>query len=158
MWFKPKTETDRVFELTILLKAIDGVLEIIGGLLLFIVKPASIAAWVAYLTQHELSQDPSDFVASHVLHSAQTFAAATSLFAGLYLLTHGITKIILVVEILRGHLWAFRGMVVFLGVSIAYQLYRIMHRPSWSLALLTLFDVLVAYLTLKEESRIKSRL
>jgi uncharacterized membrane protein len=41
--FKPKADLlDRTFEVSIILKGLDGVLEIAGGLLLLLVTPATI--------------------------------------------------------------------------------------------------------------------
>src|SRR5262245_3285396 len=96
--FKARTELDRVFEVSIILKALDGLLETVGGILLLVISPDKLVRLVTALTQHELSENPHDFIASHILHSAQHFAAGGSLFAAVYLLTHGVTKIILVAE------------------------------------------------------------
>ena len=98
------------------------------------------------------------FFARHILHSAQHLTLAASIFAAIYLLSHGVTKIVLVVEIFRDHLWAFKGMMIFLTVSIIYQTYRIAYKPSWSLLLLTIFDAFVLYLTTKEERKAKEAL
>src|SRR4051794_20892517 len=111
MGFRTSTRTDRAFIVSIILKALDGLLEIIGGILLFFIRPESITHWVTTLTQHELSQDSNDIIATHLLHSARHLTAATTLFAAVYLLSHGITKVVLVIEILRDHLWAFKGMI-----------------------------------------------
>ena len=37
--FRPTSRLDRVFEVGILLKGLDGLLEIAGGILLFFIKP-----------------------------------------------------------------------------------------------------------------------
>src|SRR4029450_9039917 len=41
-WFRPRDLLDQTFEVGIILKGLDGVLEVIGGLLLLIVSPATI--------------------------------------------------------------------------------------------------------------------
>jgi hypothetical protein len=43
----------------IILKGLDGVLEVLGGLLLLVVSPATIDRVVTSLTQHELSEAPT---------------------------------------------------------------------------------------------------
>jgi hypothetical protein len=54
--FKPKADSlDRGFEISILRKGVDGVLEIAGGLLLLLITPATIDRLVVGLTQHELA-------------------------------------------------------------------------------------------------------
>ena len=151
--FRPTSEMDRVFVWSIVAKAVDGALEVVGGVLLLVVAPARITQWAKSLTQHELGTDPNDFIARHILRSAHDFAAGGRTFAAVYLLVHGVTKIVLVIEILREHLWAYKGMVVMLGLFIVYQLYRMVQKPSITLAVLTVFDAFVIVLTLREETR-----
>lgn len=151
--FQPTNELDRVFLWSIVLKAVDGVLEVIGGVLVLVVAPTRITQWAKSITQHELGTDPHDFVARHILRSAHDFAAGGRAFAAVYLLVHGVTKIVLVIEILREHLWAYKGMVIMLGLFIMYQLYRMLSKPSISLVLLSVFDAFIVVLTLREEKR-----
>jgi uncharacterized membrane protein len=141
---------DRVFDVSITLKGLDGVLELIGGLLLFFLTPVRLNAIVAFLTQHELSEDPKDFLATHAVSYAHSFTASTSLFLALYLLSHGIIKIILVVALLQQRLWAYPWLIVFLSVFIVYQIYRLVLHMSLGLLALTLFDIFIVGLTVLE--------
>jgi uncharacterized membrane protein len=138
---------DRVFDVSITLKGLDGVLELIGGLLLLFLTPHRLNAIVAFLTQHELSEDPKDFLATHLVSYAQSFTASTSLFLALYLLSHGIIKIILVVALLQQRLWAYPWLIVFLSIFIVYQIYRLVLHMSLGLLALTLFDIFILGLT-----------
>ena len=133
-----------------MLKGLDGILETIGGLILLFIKPEFIGKVGVYLTEHELSNDPHDFVASHILHSTQNIGRGVLIFAAVYLLSHGITKIILVVEILRNRLWAYLGLIYLTVGFIIYQSYRYIFSPSWGLALFTIYDVIVVALTVLE--------
>jgi uncharacterized membrane protein len=157
MEFKPRDLLDRVFEVSIIAKGLDGLLEIIGGLLLLLVSPSTIDRFVGFLTQHELSQDPHDFLASHLLHYAQGLQGSVLVFGALYLLSHGLVKIVLVAALLRNQLWAYPWMIAFLGVFILYQLYRMTFANSFGLVALTVFDVFVAGLTVKEYLRHRQR-
>lgn len=49
-------------------------------------------------------EDPHDFIARHLLRSAGHLTHGTTLFAAVYLLSHGLAKVILVVAVLREHL------------------------------------------------------
>ena len=147
------TALDRTFRISIGLKGLDGVLEIIGGLVLFFVAPATLQAWARSLTAHELAEDPHDFVATHLLHSASQLSRGTTLFGALYLLSHGIAKVVLVVALLRNQLWAYPWMIALLGVFIVYQIYRLSYRFTVGLTLLTLFDLFVVSLTVLEYKR-----
>ena len=148
--FKARDPLDRIFEIGIILKGLDGVLETIGGLLLLVVTPATINSLLSRLTQHELSEDPNDFIASHLLGYAHGLTGTAVTFAALYLLVHGIVKIVLVAALLRNQIWAYPWMIGFLLTFIGYQLYRLVLSPTLGLSALTIFDAAIAWLTWRE--------
>src|SRR5262249_45197863 len=150
---EPGDRLDLVFRVSISLKGIDGVLEIIGGIVLLFVAPATLQRWARMLTAHELTQDPHDFVARHVLDSASTLSRSTTLFGAVYLLTHGIAKVVLVVALLREQLWAYPWTIALLAAFVVYQVYRLTDRFSTGLLLLTVFDVFLIGLTVLEYRR-----
>lgn len=115
---------DRVFPVSLILKAIDGGLEIIGGLLLLIVSPSTINSVARTLTQHELSQDPHDFIARHVLNATQPLSHGASVYAGFYLLSHGLAKVAVIIAVLREQLRAYPATIVLVS-AFASQLYRL---------------------------------
>jgi len=146
----PSRGLDLAFRVSVALKGLDGLLEILGGVVLLFVSPGSINELVRWATAHELTQDPHDFVANHLLHSASQLSRSTTLYGAVYLLAHGISKVVLVVLVLREKLWAYPWMIALLVVFIVYQLYRLAYRPSVGLALLTVFDAFVVVLTWRE--------
>src|SRR5258708_197245 len=111
------------FRASLLLKGADAVLEVVGGVLMLVVSPAGVSRLIVALTQHELSEDPADFIAVHLQKAVSHFGSSRS-FAAAYLLSHGLGKIILVAAIFRGRLWAYPGMIVLLLLFIAYQIFR----------------------------------
>lgn len=64
------TTLDRIFKISLALKGLDGVLELVGGLLLLPVSPAEMVSVVHFLTQHDLSEDPRDLVSTSLVHWA----------------------------------------------------------------------------------------
>jgi uncharacterized membrane protein len=144
---------DRAFLVGIILKGLDGVLEVAGGLLLLLVSPATIEGLAKALTQHELSEDPHDFLATHLLHATGALSGASLTFGAVYLLSHGVVKVVLVAALLRGKLWAYPWIIAFLLAFIGYQLYRITFAPSLGLVALTAFDAIIVYLTVREYQR-----
>ena len=156
--FRPSGLLDWTFAVALVLKGLDGVLELAGGIALLVVRPQDIVGWVATLTQHELSEDPHDFIATHLLRSAHHLTAGAQTFAAVYLLLHGIVKVVLVAAVLRDKLWAYPWMIAFLLVFIAYQAYRFALRPTWGMALLTVFDAFIVWLTWREYRKRRSGL
>jgi len=149
-WFRPKSLLDRAFEIGIVLKGLDGLLETIGGVLLLAVTPAQINRFVRWITQHELSQDPHDYIANHLLRYANGLTSHTVMFAAIYLLVHGLVKVFLVGALLRNKIWAYPWLIAVLIAFIAYQLYEISIKPTAGLIGLTIFDALITWLTWRE--------
>jgi uncharacterized membrane protein len=135
----------------LVLKGLDGVLEVIGGILLLFLTPAAIQHLVRVLTAHELSEDPHDLIARYLLHTTAHLHHGTTLFGAIYLLSHGIAKIVLVALVLKDKLWAYPWLIGLLLAFIGCQLYQITAvRFSVGLTLLTIFDALLVWLTWRE--------
>jgi len=98
---KRRSLLDQTFRISITLKGIDGVLEIIGGLIVLWISPRAVNYYVvAALTEHELSEDPRDFIATHLLSAFHGLAHGGKTLAAFYLLSPGVTKVALVVALL----------------------------------------------------------
>ena len=145
-----KNSLHKTFEVVIIAKAVNGALEIIGGVFLLFLSKETLNHAAMVLTQDELSRNPKDFFASHILHSAQALTGSGILFGAIYLLIHGLVKVVLVAAIFKGKLWAYPWMIGFLLLFIVYQLYQITLQPSLGLSALTIFDGVVALLTYRE--------
>lgn len=147
----PRTNTDKAFRISLYGKGLDGLLETIGGVLLLLVSPDQINHFARWLTQGELDQDRHDFIANHILKTAHHLSGSSLKFGAAYLLSHGLVKIFLVFMVLRDKLWAYLALIGVTGLFVIYQVYRlIVDKFSVSLFLLTLFDLLIIYLTQKE--------
>ena len=152
-----RTLIDRTFQVSLILKGLDGVLELIGGALLLLVSRAQLGSVARFLTQHELSEDPHDLIANTLVHYAGTLTVSASLFGAIYLLLHGLVKIVLVWAVLKDKLWAYPWMVAFLLVFIAYQGYQLVVGFTIGMAALTAFDIFIVVLTVHEYREHKTR-
>src|SRR5262252_7158729 len=142
---------DKTFKIGLVLKGLDGVLEVIGGILLLFLTPQAIQHIARVLTAHELREDPHDLIARYLLHTTAHLHHGTTLFGAIYLLSHGIAKIVLVALVLRDKLWAYPWLIGLLLAFIAYQLYQITAvHFSAGLTALTVFDALLVWLTWRE--------
>lgn len=65
------TVLDSVFVVSLILKGIDGVLELIGGVLLLVIPADKIGTFVQIITQHEIAEDPDDLIANAIRHVAR---------------------------------------------------------------------------------------
>ena len=143
------------FEVGIGLKALDGVLEIVGAALLLAVDPAHLSSLIQRLTQHELSEDPHDLIARFLVRFARGFTTEQQVFGALYLLSHGVVKIGLVAALWKRRLWAYPTAMTIFGLFAIYQMYRFTFTHSWFLIPLTLLDGFVIWLTWVEYQRVR---
>jgi uncharacterized membrane protein len=131
----------RMFDVVVVLKGLDGVIEIIGGIALLFVQTGVIVALATALTAHELSEDPHDLVANLLTHWAASFGHGTQMFIAAYLLFHGIAKVTLATFLLMGKIWAYPAALTLFLVFVAYALYRLSRVWSWPLAGVVVLDL-----------------
>jgi len=125
-------------------------METAGGVLLWLMKPSAMDWALHFLFQHELSRDPHDFFARHVLHFHASLTHGSVVFASLYLLTHGAVKIVLAVALWMNDLWAYPLAIFVFGAFTVYQIYRYSHTHSIALLVLTVLDIAIVLLTWAE--------
>jgi uncharacterized membrane protein len=148
---------DRTFFVSLIVKLADGVLELVGGAVLLLMTPGQIQRAVAAVTRGELAEDPNDLVANLLVRYAGQLNVSLTVFGAWYLLVHGVVKVMLVAAVLRDHLWAYPWLIGFLVAFIGFQGYELVAHFSWGLVLLTVFDVFIVYLTVREYRRHKAR-
>ena len=146
----------RIFKISVLMKGAHAVIEIAGGLALYLVTTGTIVTLVKHATQEELIEDPNDYVASHLLAMAQHFSVASKSFYAFYLLSHGAIKLLLVIGLLRNQVWSYPASLVAMAAFIVYQLYRFSYTHSPGLIALTVFDLVVIAL-IWHEWRVRRR-
>ncbi len=143
-----------LFDVGVVLKGVDGVLESVGGALLLFVTPDQLYRAARILTLHELTEDPRDLVATRLLAAAHHLTANVVLFGALYLLAHGLVKVGLVTALLRRRRWAYPAAIGVFLLFLACQVYRGLRIPSAPLLALSLLDAGVIALTWAEYRRL----
>lgn len=141
---------DRVFAVSIVLKGLDGVVELIGGLALLFISPARLRDWLGDVVSFVLVGHERSPVFHWAIHLGDSWGTRTTLFAAAYLLLHGIIKVVLVWALLKQQLWAYPWMLAALGVFIVIQGCELVVHFSWWMLALTLFDVFIVALTARE--------
>ena len=141
---------DRVFAVSIVLKGLDGAAELIGGLALLFISPATLRDWLGDVVSFVLVGHERSPVFHWAMHLGDSWGTRTTLFAAAYLLLHGVIKVVLVWALLRQQLWAYPWMLAALAVFIALQCYELIVHFSWWMLALTLFDAFIVVLTARE--------
>lgn len=146
---------DQSFRAGIAIKGFDGLLECLGGVLIWFVKPNSLNEFFRAAVLHDLPGKYDDIILAHLFHWTQSLAQGGKVFASVYLITHGLSKAILVAGLWMNKLWAYPLTIVVFGFFCAYQIHRFTHTHSIFLVLLTIFDLILMYLTWKEYVKLK---
>ncbi len=146
-----------LFRLGVLLKGLDALLEIVGGIALWVIRPGVIVRLAGFLTQGEISEDPHDLVANYLRHAAGHLSISSEHFMAIYLLGHGIVKIFVVIALLRNKQWGYPLSIIVFGGFIVYQVYRFTVTGGIGLIALTIFDLIVIWLIWLEYRAVRSR-
>jgi uncharacterized membrane protein len=134
----------RVFVVSVVAKGLHALIEIAGGLALYLFSSDTIGRWVDHI-------DPHEWIARHFDLSQQSFFA-------FYLLSHGFIKAALVIGLLKEKLWAYPASVAVFGLFIAYQLYRYSWTHDIALIALSIFDLFVIALAIHEYRLLRKHL
>jgi uncharacterized membrane protein len=148
----------QIFVVSVLAKGVHALIEIAGGLALYLTSTATIIAWINRLSQGELTEDPRDWIARQAVKFGQHFSAAEHHFYAFYLLSHGLIKGVLVFGLLREKLWAYPASIGVFGLFIAYQLYRYSWTHDLALVALSIFDLFVIALAIHEYRLLRKHL
>lgn len=143
-----------VFELSLLLKAILAMMEIIAGILTYFVTPQF--CWIFCIASRKLViEDRGDMVANYLLHAAQNLSISSLHFAAFYLLIHGVVKLWVIIGLWRKKLGYYPAAIAIFSLFIIYQLYRYTFTHSVLLILITALDAVVIALTLLEYQELR---
>jgi uncharacterized membrane protein len=141
---------DLVFLVGFALKAIDGFVELVVGIPLLFLRPGQVAGVARLATAGELREDPHDLLAHLIRHGVATLSADAPLFAAAYLIIHGLVKLGIVAAIFRGSRRLYPWAIAALGAFVIWQGYEFVLHPNVGLALLTVFDLVIVALTVRE--------
>ena len=105
-------KTRYLMRLSLWLKSFLALTEIIGGLMLFFLSQNTIIQFVYKITQEELSEDPNDFISRQLVLFSHNLFPSLKHFLIVYLLFHGIVKMLVIVGLLKNKLWAYPAAIV----------------------------------------------
>jgi uncharacterized membrane protein len=138
------------FYASLVFKAVFAGLEILSGMFAAFISQHAVIGLARLATQEELAEDPKDVVANYLLHAAQQFSISAQHFAALYLLSHGIIKLWLIVGLWRKKLWYYPTAMVVFALFVIYQMYLLSIRFSIGFLILMVIDAVVIVLTWHE--------
>ena len=141
--------TRRLFDAGVIIKGIDGVAEIVVGVLLLF-RATTLESWVYLWLAHESALERGDLLSRGLEKLAAMLSSEARTFAIIYLIGHGVLKVFLTVNLLRERMWAFPVSIAFYGLFVAYQLNRFVRTHGPLLLALLLIDLVVIALIWRE--------
>lgn len=136
-----------MFLLTVVLKGLDGLLEIVLGSLLIFTDAFSDVVFA--LTRDALIDDPDNYFATH-LRAFASQSHEAFVIGGLYLIAHGMLKLFISGTLWRNYAWAYPAAMVFLSLFIFYELIRVAQSGSIPFMCLAAFDIFMLWLVIYE--------
>jgi uncharacterized membrane protein len=138
----------RWFDVGAWFKGIEGAVEVVAGAWVAL-DPAAIGTLLVRLAAKELLHDPHDRIAGTLRDLAHGLDGGAA-FPSVYLVAHGIVKVVLAIGLLRDHRAAYPVAIVTLGALATYQLYRYTHTHAVLLPILAALDLAIAWLVWQE--------
>lgn len=145
---------ERLFRLALLVKALDGAVELLSAAALLVATPGFLQGLVRQVLEHHLLGGPHGALAQRLAASAEAFGGGDRTFAIVYLALHGVTKLGLVVAMACRVRRAYPVAAVVLAGFVAYELYRATRTGSLVLPLFAALDVVIVVLILREYRRL----
>jgi uncharacterized membrane protein len=138
----------RWFDIGAWFKGVEGAIEIVAGAWIAL-DHAALGTLLVRLAAKDLLHDPHDRIASTLRHLAHALDGNVS-FPAIYLIAHGVVKVLLAIGLLRDYRAAYPLAIVTLGALAAYQLYRYTHTHAVMLPVLAALDLAIAWLVWRE--------
>jgi uncharacterized membrane protein len=140
----------RFFYIGTWLKGFHGILEVVGGTLLWFLNPKMLHHVGALFVKHELSEFPDNAIVRFIHHVATHWSLSTQHFGAIYLLVDGFINVGLVVGLLRRIWWSYPLAATILSLFVLYQLHRAERTHSAGLLYLSLLDAVIVLLIVRE--------
>ncbi|MER5391052.1 DUF2127 domain-containing protein [Saccharopolyspora sp. NPDC002686] len=145
-----KTLTDKLFLVAILIKGLDGAVQLIGGIVLIFVQPETLTRLAHAVVTRDLVGPPAGPLAGHFEEAIQHFANGNRTFVIAYLVLHGVIKLGLVIALIRKVLPMYPVAAAALGLFVLFEILRAVQTRSIVLPLLAALDVAIIVLVIKE--------
>jgi uncharacterized membrane protein len=143
-------EITGLFDLSLILKAVGGAFEILGGIVIALVPPEFVRRIADLATAGELAGDPDDFIATHLRLWAHAYALHAHDLLALIVGLDGAFKLALIALVLRGYRIGYPLLILALGALGGYEAYRAVTTSNVLLAAAVGLDLLIIGLAAHE--------
>jgi uncharacterized membrane protein len=144
-----------IYRAGLLLKSIDGAFELLAGLALWLVPGGLHDIIEPFARPLEGPHPYRNFLAYWFGRMDHSLVAGHHTFLIVFLIAHGVLKLVLVYCLLRRYRWAYPGAIGLLSAFAVYQIYVLIRTPTFGMAFLTALDLLIIWLVWREWRRVR---
>lgn len=139
--------TDFLFRIGMIVKGVDSLFEVAGGIILMM--PTRLARYLLVVSQHEAFRHHTA-LAGRLDKLADTVTMHPSVGEAAYLMVHGLAKVILIAGIVAQKRWGYVGFIAVLSLFTGIELVRSVTAREVVTGVFGLFDACVVVLIYKE--------
>lgn len=140
----------QIFELAIAAKGLFAAAEALTGIGLLLTPPASVQHWIDWFLTTEIVEERHGPIQRLIEALALRYNADAQHFFALYLILHGLAKLVVVTMLQRRVAFAYPLAIAVFAGFVVYQGHEWLLRGSPVMLALTLFDLMVIALTWRE--------
>ena len=134
----------QLFQISVALKGLHGLVEIAGGLALALFSTDSVLRLIYRFDRH-------DWVARH-------FSTGEHDYYTFFFLSHGALNLVVAILLLLEKLWAYPAAMAVLALFVALQLFRFTHVHDPALIVFSVLDLIVIALAIHEYRLLRKHL
>ena len=137
------------------LKAINALIEIIGGLVMLLINHDWLNTIIKVIAIPELREDSGDVIMNYLITISQNTPITTMHSIAIYMLLHGITKLVAIALLWKKKLWAYLPVVGVFALFIVYECYSFMRSYSPIMLAIIIIDLAIIVVVLLEYKHLK---
>jgi len=150
------TKFERIYKIGVAIKGFDGIVEFIVGVLL-VTAPGLLhlilRAGIGEAAEH--TSRTASFIAQYIARVDGSLAKSSTVFLAIFLISHGLVKIVLAYCLLKEILWIYPYALIVLVGFLVYQVYLTILSPTIGTVLFCLLDLIIIALVWDEWRRLK---
>jgi len=139
------------------IKAINALVEFIGGLFMIILNHDALNNVVKDIAIPELREDPTDFIMNYLITIGQNLSISSQYSIAIYMLLHGITKLVVIFLLLKKKIWAYIPAIVIFSFFVMYEIYSYIHSQSLLMLFIIIIDVAIIAMIMLEYRHLKEK-
>ena len=120
----------------------------IAGVLLLM--PMKLGAWIDAICEHEIAMGKHEAAFLRIQELASHSLAAITLGVAIYLLAHGLVKLVLITAVMKERGWGYPGLIIFLSIFVLIELIHFAEHRSYAVLVFAFFDIAIVYLAARE--------